>query len=257
MASPQAQLELISETIRLPASGVATFGERGLVFSQARTKADLATVGHALFAARSYMKWALGSLFGEMCALRTSVAGTEKDIAADEAWAREFATAHHLDPKEYREMLGVFLFYRGASDLPGLSFEHYREAMWGADDGQPGGIHRAIGYLRIAHAQGMTVTALRRHIRTSQATEIPEEEQVEIAAYTAVFDFMRFAKRELDNVHDYSSQRAQQILDDLGAGTLSYIDALREIASGTRIGGKVGRKSQRNSLKNRVKAPTT
>lgn len=240
----QAQLGLVTDTLHLPtAPGVCRVGPRGLIFAPNATEADLLDVGHSLFAVRSYTKWALGSLFAEMRRKRDerredAKAGRNdipREVAkADDggAWSGEFALAHHMDPKEYREVIGVVTFYAGQEHIPGLDFEHYREAMWATDDGQPGGVSRAMGYLRVARERGLKVTEMRRYIRSSSATEPSEPKQMELAAYGAVFDFMRFAKRELDEVERYTPERAALILSDLGESTLSYIDALREISSG-------------------------
>lgn len=220
------QLTLISETIRL---GDVTFGAHGLEFGPDFNEADLLTVGHRLFATRSYIKWALGSLFAEMIKRRTrKKEGIENEDAGQE-WARDLAQARELDPKEYREVLGVFLFYRGV-ETPGLSFEHHREAMWGVDDGKPEQLSRAVAFLLHAQQHDLTFTQLRRHIRSSYPGEAPEPRQMELAQYNAVFDFMRFAKRELDDVHTYTPERARMVLADLGEAALSYIDALRKIA---------------------------
>lgn len=239
------QMELISETLRLRAEGVADFTPHGLLFRPDVSEADLLIVGRRLFAVRSYVKWAMGSVFAAMVrvreARREASARARKDEKNGTEWAGEFAAAHQLDPKEYREMIGVFTFYRVGTDsgekalreLGSLSFEHYREAMWAVDDGQPQQLERAIAHLRHARDQRWTTVApLRRYIRSSSATQTVEPTQPELAAYGAVFEFMRWAKRELDRVESYTPERAALILSDLGDSTLSYIDALRDIAKG-------------------------
>lgn len=256
-----AQLELLSDTLHLRAEGVAAFTARGLVFAPGATESDLLGVGRRLFAVRSYTKWALGSVFAAMIqardARREVSDRAKKDDTPGGEWAAEFAGAHHLDPKEYREMLGVYTFYQlgeadqgetggtsGAQvgDLGGLDFEHYREAMWGVDDGQPNQRKRALDYLRTAHKGGMTVTQLRRHIRTNAATQSVEPAQTEMAAYGWIFDARRWCEREMEKVNRYTPERAALILSDMGESMLSYIDALRDIAStGQRSAGRSAR----------------
>lgn len=249
-----AQMELLSDTLHLRAEGVAAFASRGLVFAPGVTESELLGVGRRLFAVRSYTKWALGSVFAAMVQAREKRREVSdrarKDDATGAEWAAEFAGAHHLDPKEYREMLGVYTFYHTGAEntkaggvgvgtlvgadgeLAGLDFEHFREAMWGVDDGAPDQRTRALAYLRTAHVGGMTVTQLRRHIRTSAATQTVEPAQTELAAYGWVFDARRWCEREMDKVHRYTPERASLILSDMGESMLSYIDALRDIAGG-------------------------
>ena len=226
------QLSLVSSTLNLSGGGLVSFTQRGLAITPAVSNDELIAIGNRLFATKSYLNWALGSVFAEMLARRRPA--TEKNstgVHFDEEWLSGYTLAHHLDPKEKREVLGVFQFYARGGPTPPLSYEHHREAMWGVDDGQPGQLDRAIAYLNRAHQQGLSVTGLRRLIRSENATETPEPRQMTLAGYSAVFDFMRYAKRELNNVPNYTREQARLILRDLGESTLSFIDALREIAN--------------------------
>jgi hypothetical protein len=165
----------------------------------------------------------------------------------------DFATAHHLDPKERREMLGVVLFYRGASPTPGLSFEHHREAMWGAAEATTGGgdeagaattgargrsaragaspLATACAYLTRAETDQLTVTKLRAEIRSTQRTTPVEQRDLAFAPYAVVFDFRRFAAREMQTIDKLTPERARLVLADLGSETLAYLDALRSVAA--------------------------
>lgn len=226
-------LGLISSTLHVTqATGGIRYTQRGFAIGELVSDKDLIEAGNRLFAAKSYLNWALGSVFAEMLARkRDRKEHNEPGVHFDDAWLAQYTEGHALDPKEKRELLGVFQFYARAGDTPPLSYEHHREAMWGAANGQPGELNRAIAYLDRAHKEGLTYTQLRRVIRKEKVTEKPEPKQAELAHYSAVFDFMRFAKRELDKVSDYTPQQAKLILADLGEPTLSYIDALREIAA--------------------------
>jgi hypothetical protein len=240
-----AQLELITESLRIPCNGVR-IAERGLTFRGAETDSELVRVGSALFGVRSVLKWSLGSLFAEMQRRSADKKQREEKKRAEgcdlPAWhdqrggvrAGDFAESHQLDPKEFREVLGVFTFYQGAKDMPRVSFEHAREAMWAVDDGQPRQSERALAYLRLAEERSMTLTQLRRHMRSSGVTEPVETMQLDLAQYSAVFDFRRWAQGELDKLPNYTPERARVILVDIGESTLSYIDALRAIAAGTK-----------------------
>jgi hypothetical protein len=77
----------------------------------------------------------------------------------------------------------------------------------------------------------MTLTQLRAHIRGSQRTERPEQRELSLAAYSAVFDFHRFATRELAAVADMKPERARMIIADLGQTSLDFIAALQRIAA--------------------------
>ncbi len=215
------QLQLFRESVNLGES-LVSYQPNGLTFSPACTDTQLINVGHRLMAVRSYLKWSLGSLLAEMADRRTEDA---------ESWISDFCTAHALDPKDRREMVGVATFYRAATDLPPLSYEHCREAMWGAGGGAPGGLSRALGYLRIAHTDNLTYTQLRRLIRTQQAADTPPEpEQPNLSGYSIIFDFMRYARTQLPSVASYTPERAALILHDLG-DALAFIDALRTKAN--------------------------
>lgn len=237
MENAHAQLELLLETLHLPSDGVS-FTTHGLDIAPVATDQELLSIGHRLFAVRLYTKWALGSLFAEM-QRRQRARQDERQTRGGKSFgdpdiipggALEFASVHDIDPKEFREVTGVCTFYADCKDTPALSFDHHREAMWGVDDGQPKQLERALGFLRYAFEHKLSVTQLRRHIRASHASEPAEPEQLEIASYAVVFDFMRWCKRELQQVHTYSPDRARLILSDLGQATFDYIDALRELA---------------------------
>jgi hypothetical protein len=231
---PTEQLQLIEETLSLPKSAVQ-FTAHGLHITAEATDTQLIDIGNRLFAAKGYLRWALGSLFAAMLERKR-----DDGVFSDE-WLSEWTQAHHLDPKEKRELLGVFTFYRGAFsdtqpghaifDVGGLTYEHYREAMWGVSDGKPAQLPRAIAYLKRAReGSGMSVTQLRRAIREEHATDHAEGKQAEFPSYGVVFEFRRFCARELDSVADYTPERARLIIADLGESTLSYLAALREIA---------------------------
>jgi len=234
MAPAQLSLSLVAESFILPKSGLAQFAPRGLSIAPHASEADLLDIGHRVFAVRGQIKWMLGSLFAAMIEARDAKrnalpAHAQNTIEAGHAWVSAFADAHHLDPKERRELVGVHLFFRDFKDPPPLSFDHYKEVMWGVDDGKPDAKGRGASFLAHAHTHSLTVTELRRHIRASQATHHPEPKQLEMAHYSAVFEAMRFAKRELPLLSSYDSERAALILSDLG-DMPAYIDGLRAIA---------------------------
>jgi hypothetical protein len=262
------QLELVADTFRLPSPAIASFAPHGLDISPDATEADLVALGSRIFAVRSWTKWGLGSVFAAMMRARPHPDTANHPGEFDTTWASEFADAHHLDPKERREMMGVYLFYRGGSPTPALSFEHHREAMWGAtvafpDEGDtphpvaspergassqhPGGVSLARppasttkgtspvttagAYLLRAASDGLSVTQLRAHIRTSRQTEKREQRELALAGYSVVFDFHRFAARELPLVAAYSPERARLVISDLGQTSLDYIAALQRAAT--------------------------
>ncbi len=239
----QTQLELVSETLHLPVAGVR-LAERGLVFAGGLSDAELARVGRALFGVRSVTKWALGALFAEMMSRAEAKHAREETRRAGGGalpdWheqqggvsAGEFAALHQVDPKEFREMVGVWTFFAGVKTIPVGDYEFCREAMWGVDDGQPRQVDRAVDFLRVAHERGWrSVTQLRRHIRSSGGSEPSEPRQLEMEHYGAVQDFRRWCTQQLAQVQRYTPERARLVLTDLGESTLSYLDALRDIAA--------------------------
>jgi hypothetical protein len=112
-----------------------------------------------------------------------------------------------------------------------LSFAAPVSALAPASPSIPAQRASALAYLAAAAASGMSVTQLRAHIRGSQRTERTEQRELSIAAYGAVFDFHRFATRELASVSDCKPERARMILADLGQSSLDYIAALQRIAA--------------------------
>lgn len=224
----QHQLELLTDTVRLPA--IATPYSGGLIISPDATEADLLNLGARLFALRAWLKWSLGCLLAEMSKKRAHPDARNHPGEYDVGWVTEFSTAHCLDPKERRELLGVVTFFGGnsgsASPAPALSYEHHREAMWAADTGEPGAAARAASYLEVAARDGLSVTAMRRHIRSSQRITTPEPRQPELAGYGVVFDFRRFVARELADLDSITPTRAAAMLADLGLDTLATLNAL-------------------------------
>lgn len=89
----------------------------------------------------------------------------------------------------------------------------------------------ALRYLNDAAAQQMSVSQLRAHIRGAQRTAKPEQRELSLAAYSAVFDFHRFAARELAAISDLKPERARMILADLGQESLDFISALQRTAA--------------------------
>lgn len=220
------QLELLSDTVRLPS--VATITGRGLEISPSATEGDLLNLGARLFALRAWVKWSLGCLFAEMLKKRPHPDARNHPNEYDTGWVSEFADAHALDPKERREMLGVVTFFgANASPAPHLSYEHHREAMWAADTGEPGAHTRAAQFLRDAEAHALSVTAMRRRIRSAQRIAIPEPTQPDLAGYGVVFDFRRFVARSLSDIDSISQARAQAIISDIGQDTLTILHALQ------------------------------
>ncbi len=235
MPQPHHQLLLVEHSLHLTSkakSELVAFTPRGLAFSSRATDEDVLEIGRRIFAIRGQTKWMLGSLFAEMMKRRPAEAGSTQDY--DVGWAAEFAAAHDLDPKERREMMGVFTFYAPCESTPGpLSYEHHREAMWGVNDGRPQQLTRALAFLTRAASEGLSVTQLRMLIREQgRTTTTPAPDQLDLASYSVVFDFMRYAKRELQAVHTYTPERARMVLHDLGGEAfLAYADALRARAA--------------------------
>lgn len=212
------QLDLITESMRLAEPGLVQYGETGLTISPEATDDQLISIGHRLMAVRSYLKWSIGSLLFEMARRRK-----------DDSWVSSFCVAHNLDPKERREMMGVYEFYKGG-DTPALSYEHHREAMWGV--GNNGGARdRAVAYLRTAQEQGLSYTVLRRTIRLSTTTTVIEPTQPELADYSIVFDFMRYTRNQLPHLATYTPERARIVLADLGECSVQFIEQLKAIAN--------------------------
>ena len=221
---------------------VTGISQLGFTFREDATTDQLLAFGQSLCVSRAFLKFALGSFFLALVTSLTrtaSIENREKAFTEAEDYARAFAVAHAIDQKEFREIFGVARFYHGAdlSQCGGLGFEHLREAMWGAASKHPGGgmLPAALGYLTLAREREWRYTELRRFIRTRDAVPAAPR-QMELAQYGAVFDFMRFAKRELQEVHNYSPERARIILADLGESTFLYLDALRALAGSPKAG---------------------
>ncbi len=64
----------------------------------------------------------------------------------------------------------------------------------------------------------------------ANATETMEARQTDLALYSAVFEFRRYAKRELGHITSFTPERARLILYDLGDETILFLDALRALA---------------------------
>jgi hypothetical protein len=222
----QTEFQLAAETLTLRASPHVAFTERGIQFAPTISDKDLLSIGHRLFAVKSYLTWAIGSLFNEMLRRRTDPKGN-----TDAEWLLSFCESLRIDPKLRREALEVFQFYQAApATAPRLNFEYYREAYWGTCDGKPEQLSRALRYLEAAERDTLSVTELRRLIRSSHAVEQPDETQSEFEGYGVIFDFRRMASRELSSLASYTSERAALILSDLG-DAIAYIDGLRSIAA--------------------------
>lgn len=218
---------LLETTLRIPGAHIT---RRDLVFDPGIATDALPAIGGRILAVRGYGKWALGAVLCEMRGRGVANAGETGDASGD--WATHWADVNGVDPKERREIMGVYTFYPAASRTADLSWEHYREAMLGVCDGKPRALPRALDYLRLAEEQQLSVSGLRRHIRTAQATEQPTAKQTEIAEYSAVFDFRRYAAREVKQIESYTKERAELVLADIGDETCAFIDALRRIAWG-------------------------
>jgi hypothetical protein len=344
------QLTLVTETLRLPRPELAAFTEQGLAISPEASESDLIALGSRLFAVRSWTKWGLGSVFAAMLSKRPHPDQAGHPGEYDTGWVSDFADAHHLDPKERRELIGVALFYGGVSPSPHLSFEHHREAMWAVSNLAPSGgnspaipvndtggilrksranspsspapvllpapvelhggaqpiaptdfqlspppssgqegahlipgppslatgvalpppdhsthipapthgtfptdtpVHQsppplfadggsqqsasqrasALAYLAEADRRGLTLSQFRAHIRQTQRTQKPEQRELALAAYSVVFDFHRFAARELAAIATLKPDRARMILSDLGSESLAFIAELQRLAA--------------------------
>lgn len=199
-----------------------TLTKRSLAIPSTLTDAQLPAVGAKLLSVRGCLKWAIGSVLSEMISRKS----TQKQT--DETWATEFAEAHDIDPKERRELLAIHLFYPSDSRTIDLSYEHYKEAMLGIDDGKPNQLKRALAYLQTAALNHWSHTQLRRHIRSSQAQEFPDTTQTHFQGYGAVFDFRRYIQHE--SQHPITPERARLLLQDIGEDTLSFLDTLRSLA---------------------------
>ncbi len=224
----QLRLDLVSSTLaHIERRGRVEFGPRGLEFAPDITPRELTDIGHRLIAIRGYLKWALGSLFAEMIRRRNECRG-RKDMPG-ETWAAQFAEAHKIDSKEFREVIGVCVFYANAEPFPSLSYEHHREAMWGVDDGQPRQLERAVAYLQEGARNGWGVGQLRRHMRSAGATEPVEPQQMDLGEYGVVHEAGRWARHQLDALGSYSAERAALVLDDLEP-VIQLVDRLRALA---------------------------
>lgn len=200
-----------------------TLTKRTLEIPLSITDAQLPIVGSKLLSVRGCLKWAIGSVLSEMVTRKTPPG---KD--PDETWANEFAEAHDIDPKERREILALHTFYPPHTRTLDLSYEHYKEAMLGIDDGKPKQLPRALAYLQTAALNHWSHTQLRRHIRSSQSTESPDTTPPQFQGYGIVFDFRRYIQHE--SAHPITPERARLLLNDIGEDTLQFIDTLRSMA---------------------------
>lgn len=226
------QLQLLESSIRLPQ---VTIERRGLSIPKKLATETLPQIGQKMLAIRNWLKWGFASLFTEMTAreLKEAKPDTKSDSAPETDRVSEFCDAAGIDPKEKRELLAIHAFYPPKHRIIDLSYEHYREAMWGVDDGKPQMLHRALAFLRLAKDNDWSVTELRRHIRKEGATETPEprERQTEFSGYGAVFDICRWAAKEIEHVDSMEPEAAQQILTDLGPNLPILITKLQARAS--------------------------
>lgn len=186
---------------------------------------QLPIVGSRLMAFRGWVKWGIGSVLGEMIDRTPKTKANEPD----HTWANDFADAHDLDPKERREILCVHTFYPPSSRTYDLSYEHYREAMLGVGPTNTDALSHASLYLAAAQSNNWTHTQLRRHIRSTQSTELPDTTQTEFQGYSSIFDFRRYILAQA--AQPITPEQAKLILSDLGEDTLDYLDKLRAIAS--------------------------
>ena len=230
------QLELLAPAIHAPGI-IRGVTPTGLIISEGATQDDLLAIAARCLNQRGFLNFALGSLFERLIDLKAhadsnSGHSPETRIQEAERFVREFAEVHLMKPREYRELLGVARYYRGGdfSKLGGLTFEHYREAMWAGVGMKPGGdvsLSRAL--LQHASENRLGVSAFRRYIRSLYAKEEKEGKQMELLSYASVFAFRRFAKAELAVLPSYTRERARIVLEDLGDDSLTYIDALRTL----------------------------
>ena len=223
------QLALLEDTLSIPG---ATIARRNLLIDRATKDEDLPAIGYRLIAVRGFSKWGLGALMGEMIGRAGLGEGTPNDTDLAATQAGHWADCAGIDPKERRELLGVATFYPPRERTRDLSWEHYREAMWGIADGLPNQLGRACDLLDEAVEKAWTVTALRRYIRASQATEQPsDKQQSHLDGYGCVFDFRRYAARELECIATYTPERAALLLADIGDEAIRFIEELRSIAA--------------------------
>lgn len=209
----------IAEIVNLPA---VQFTRNGLVFPSQTKDEIIPEVGRRVALIRGFAKWAMGAVFREMIKRRDN----------NDTWANDFAQALAMDPKERREVLAVDSFYSLDSRNVPLSFEHYREAMWGTADGKANQHKRAMAFLRMAHENKWSVSQLRLYIRKASADERDEplQDDLSLVRYASVFAFRRFAAEELKAMDQMDPDRAALILSDLGEA-VEFIEQLKTKAA--------------------------
>lgn len=220
---------LLDETLRLSAS--VQIVPRDLIIPPQVEDDQLPALANRVLAVRGFSKWALGAVLNQMVVRRPITHAGVATGEHDSEWAFAYAEAAGLDPKERRAVMGVYAFFPPKLRTFELSWEHYCECMWGVSDGRPNALARALAFLQVASRESLSITALRKHIRGAQITEQADETQVEAALlnYGAVFEFERFAGRELDHMETYTAERAAAVLADLSK-TVSFLARLRALA---------------------------
>lgn len=210
---PAEQITLLAETLAIPH---ARLEPRALIIDDAASDQEVVNVALRLVAVAGHSQWALASAMFTLLDRK------------GESWLNEFCCAAGIHPKVRRELLAVHTFYPRESRTHALTYQHYRDAMLIVNDGKPKALQRATRHLADAQANGWTVSELRKHTRTAEATEKPAPKQDEFASYEAVHAFARYARHELPSLSTWSAERVSVVLADL-SDAIEFIDRLRAI----------------------------
>lgn len=192
-----------------------------------KSDAQLAALVRDAIKSRDQLKWAIGDALTEL-EKRHPI---ENRGGKNDQWVNDFCKAIGMHHQQRKELITVCLFYPSPLRSHALSFEHYRDAMIGAQPATAGAMQRAIGYLHHCVHHTLTVSALRRHIRQSSRIHSAQRNNSTLALYAPVFAFRRFAKAQTKAKSQITKQRARLILADLGEDVPNLITTLQRIAS--------------------------
>ena len=188
---------------------------------------DLSKLIRASIKSRDQLKWMIGDALTEL-ERRHPI---ENRGGKNDQWVNDFCLAIGLHHQKRKELIAVCLFYPPAKRTHALSYEHYRDAMFGSDPSSPNAIARAIVYLDHCVHHSLTVSKLRQHIRQSTRIHSKQSDKSAISSYSPVFAFRRFAKAQVKDNTRITKQRARIILADLGDDVPRLLSTLQRIAA--------------------------
>jgi len=226
-------LELVQQTLTLPS---ATWSERGLSIDDAITDDCLLALGSRLGAVDGVMSWAwadyLLALYRRFCDADNGPSG---DKHGHDSWLQDYCETHGIDGKRRKEALAMALFYHPEHRTIPLGYEYYREALFAPGIASTTGREKALGWIKTARGQDMTLAKFRKLIRGEcRETEGEQTAHADIRAYADLLAANRYARQQLFELRKgaFTAERALAILSDL-ADLRAFISALEKYADET------------------------